>query len=83
MARTVAVPKDQQLTSRNWFGKASAGLVLGYGLALALSGLFAWFGPEGYGGPVKVQFNMWMMSPIWALVLSFCFLLRFYPSCFF
>lgn len=67
---------SDKLTSRNWFGKASAGLVLGYGLAVALTGLFAWFGPGGYGGDDKIQFNMWMMSPIWAGVLSFCFLFR-------
>lgn len=66
-----------ELTSRNWLGKAGAGLILGYGLAVALSGLFAWFGPEGlHGGPGKVQINMWMIAPPWVLVLGFCFLFR-------
>ncbi len=76
MARVKAA-KGPPLHSRNWFGKASAGLILGYGLALGLSGLFAWFGPQGIeGGGGKAQINMWLMSPVWALVLSFCFLFR-------
>lgn len=65
------------LSSRNWFGKASAGLILGFGLALALSGLFAWFGPEGLqGGSGKTQFTMWIVAPLWAAVLCTCFLFR-------
>jgi predicted alpha/beta hydrolase len=75
VAKTPALPKHLQLHSRNWLGKASAGLVLGYALALALSGLFAWFGP-GEIDPGKLQINMWMVSPIWCLVLSFCFFFR-------
>ncbi|MGO1003479.1 hypothetical protein [Lysobacter sp. CA196] len=66
-----------RLESRHWFGKASAGLILGFGLALALSGLFAWLGPGGIdGGGGKVQFNMWLIAPIWCGVLSFVFLFR-------
>lgn len=64
-------------SSSNWFGKASAGLILGFGLALALSGIFAWAGPGGLmQGGGKTQFNMWLMSPVWALVLSLCFLFK-------
>lgn len=70
-------PASHKLTSRNWLGKATAGIVLGYGLALALSGLFAWFGPGGIGaGAGKVQLTMWLMSPVWCLVLGLCFLFR-------
>jgi len=66
-----------RLQSRHWFGKTMAGAVLGFGLALALSGLFAWLGPDGIaGGGGKVQFNMWLMAPVWALVLSFVYLFR-------
>ncbi|MBD9379271.1 hypothetical protein [Pseudoxanthomonas sp. PXM04] len=69
-----AAPK---LQSRHWLGKSCAGLLLGFGLALALSGLFAWWGPGGIaGGPGKLQFNMWLMAPIWAVVLGFVFLFR-------
>lgn len=68
----------RQLTSRDWFGKSSAGLILGFLLALGLSGLFKL--ATGLGDTffsLQGQFSMWMMSPIWGLVLSFCFL---FPS---
>lgn len=66
-----------RLQSRHWFGKTCAGVLLGFGLALALSGVFAWLGPDGLeGGNGKNQFNMWLMAPIWAGVLSFVFLFR-------
>ncbi|QNN46938.1 hypothetical protein H9L17_01845 [Thermomonas brevis] len=66
-----------RLQSRHWFGKTLAGTVLGFGLALALSGLFAWLGPDGIdGGGGKVQFNMWLIAPLWAGVLSLVYLFR-------
>lgn len=65
------------LTSRDWFGKSAAGLVLGFVLALGCAGLFrqamgigeAYFSTKG-------QFSMWLMSPVWALTLSLCFMFR-------
>lgn len=70
-------PAKPRLESRHWFGKTCAGVVLGFGLALALSGLFAWLGPDGINaGGGKNQFNMWLMAPIWATVLSFVYLFR-------
>lgn len=72
-----AMPAARRLESRHWFGKSCAGVLLGFGLAVALSGLFAWLSPggvEGNGG--KTQFNMWLIAPIWAGVLSFVFLFR-------
>lgn len=66
-----------RLQSRHWLGKTCAGAVLGFGLALAASGLFAWLGPGGIGaGGGKAQFNMWLMAPVWVGVLSFVFLFR-------
>lgn len=66
-----------RLQSRHWFGKTSAGVVLGFGLSLALSGLFAWLGPDGIdGGGGKTQFNMWLIAPLWAGVLSAVYLFR-------
>ena len=65
------------LSSRDWFGKASAGLVLGFLLALGAGGLFkTTAGLEDTFFSTKGQLSMWMMSPIWALVVSFCFLFR-------
>ena len=65
------------LTSRDWFGKAAAGLILGLTLALGVSGLLPRLG-VGSISYMKTsgQFMMWLMSPIWAGVLSFVFLFR-------
>ena len=64
-------------SSRDWLGKSSAGIILGFALAIALSGLFAWAGPGGLmHSSAKTQINMWMIAPIWVSVLSFCFFFR-------
>lgn len=65
------------LTSRDWLGKASAGLVLGFLLALGLSGMLAWsIGVVDTFFSTKGQLVMWSISPIWCGILSFCFLFR-------
>lgn len=64
-----------QLTSRNWFGKASAGFILGFGLALGLGSIFLEL--TASGNPLfnaQGQVAMWLISPIWTGVLGFCFL---------
>ncbi|WP_232495542.1 hypothetical protein [Novosphingobium kaempferiae] len=66
-----------QLTSRDWLGKASAGLILGFVLALGLSGLIAWsIGVSDTFFSTRGQLAMWSMSPVWCLILSLCFLFR-------
>lgn len=66
------------LTSRDWFGKTLAATLLGFLLAIGISGLWAWFGPGGIrGGPVKMQINMWMVPLWWGLVCSLVF---FFPN---
>ena len=60
----------------DWWTKSLAGFILGFTLALGLVGLFAWFGPGGINADTKVQFNMWMITPIWLLILSFSFLFK-------
>ncbi|MFZ6875166.1 hypothetical protein ACO0LF_24130 [Undibacterium sp. Di27W] len=60
----------------DWWTKTLSGLVLGFTLALALSGLFAWLGPGGIAAPQKVQFVMWLIAPIWMLILSLIYLVR-------
>lgn len=59
-----------------WLSKTVAGTVLGYGLALALSGLFAWWGPGGIDPLNKYQFTMWIVPPLWLGMLSAVFLFR-------
>ena len=65
-----------RLQSRHWFGKTTAGVVLGYALSVALSGVIALLTPGGLAGEGKLQFNMWMIAPLWATVLGFVFLFR-------
>jgi hypothetical protein len=62
--------------ARDWWSKTLAGVILGFTLALALAGLFAWWGPGGINAPEKNQFVMWMITPIWMLILSFIYLCR-------
>lgn len=66
---------NAKLTSRDWFGKATAGLILGFLLSLGLCGLFARFGPGAINFmSAQGQVTMWLMSPLWCGILSFCFL---------
>ncbi|TLG75092.1 hypothetical protein [Methylocystis sp. B8] len=58
----------------DWISKTLAGAILGFSLALALAGLFAWLGPGGLGTPNKFQLVMWLVPPIWLTTLSLCFL---------
>ena len=68
---------NRELTSRDWFGKTSAAVILGFMLTLALTCTFvtiftkgdAYFSPQG-------QIAMWLVSPIWCLILGLCFLFR-------
>lgn len=54
-------------TGKGWLGKASAGIILGFTLALGISGLFMWITPSGLmAGSGKTQFAMWLVAPIWA-----------------
>ena len=71
------IPKAQQLSSANWFGKASAGAIAGYLLTIAICGIFSRFGPLEVGFfSAQAQITMWLVAPIWGLILSFCFLFQ-------
>lgn len=56
-----------------WCCKVLAGTVLGFFLAVAVSGIFVWVAPLGLG---KFQVAMWMVVPVWLAVLSAVFLFR-------
>ncbi|WP_430461767.1 hypothetical protein ACQUQU_02985 [Thalassolituus sp. LLYu03] len=60
----------------DWWRKTLAGAVGGFLLALSLVGIFAWAGPGGISAPDKVQFNMWMITPLWLLIFSLVYLFR-------
>ena len=68
---------SDSFTGTGWLGKASAGIILGFTLALGISGLFMWITSSGLmAGSGKTQFAMWLVAPIWAGIASFCFLFR-------
>ncbi|QQK61700.1 hypothetical protein FJD32_020775 [Shewanella sp. LC6] len=67
---------EQDKLQPDWWTKSLAGLILGFTFALGLVGLFAWFGPGGIDADTKVQFNMWLITPIWLLILSFSFMFK-------
>lgn len=81
MIRKVAAAKPLRLSSKNWFGKASAGLILGFFLALALSGILGKFVFGGVGQySVFHQLSMWSIAPTFVVILSTCFLFQNGPK---
>lgn len=72
MARLLQQDKIQP----HWWRKSIIAVLLGLSFAYGVVAVFAWFGPGGIEAPVKVQFNMWLISLIWLPVLAFSFLFR-------
>ncbi|WP_116368158.1 hypothetical protein [Parahaliea mediterranea] len=69
--------KPFRYSSHDWLGKASAGLILGFLLALSLGGLLVRYGLQGTTPySLQHQFTMWMVSPLLVTILSTCFLFR-------
>lgn len=66
---------DKRLTSKDWFGKVSAGLILGFLLSVGITGLIVKFGIGNvHVFSIQGQFLMWILSPIWVVTFSLCFL---------
>lgn len=59
-----------QKIQSDWISKTLAGFFLGLFIAFALIGLFAWLGPGGIDAKDKIQFNMWLIPPIWLSIFS-------------
>ncbi len=64
-------PSKRQPT---WLGKTLAGTFLGLALSFIFVAFFAWYGPGGIDARDKVQFNMWMITPVWLTIFSFSYL---------
>lgn len=60
----------------DWLLKTSAGLVCGLALAYVFVAFFAWYGPGGIDAQDKVQFNMWIITPIWFAILAGVYMFR-------
>lgn len=65
----MVIPKSERIQP-DWWSKSIAGGVLGILIAFALVGLFAWVGPGGINATDKVQFNMWIITPVWLTIFS-------------
>lgn len=62
---------------RDWWGKASAGAILGFGLGLSLAGLYAYLGPGGIDeSGSRYSLMRYFEAIVWIAVFSFCFLFR-------
>lgn len=72
----MAKPAIKGRIQPHWLGKSLAGVVLGYTLALACVGLFAWLGPGGIAAGNKTQFTMWLIAPLWMSVFVPVYLFR-------
>jgi hypothetical protein len=61
----------------DWWGKACAGALLGLGLALSLTGLYAYLGPGGIESPGgRYSLMRHLEAFIWIAVFGLCFLFR-------
>lgn len=64
-------------TAQNWLGKTISGVVLGFTLALGLSGIFRLSGGAGQDFfSTRGQVSMWMIAPIWTLIIACVFMFR-------
>jgi hypothetical protein len=64
-------------TRPDWWSKASAGAILGLGLALSLVGLYAYLGPGGIDAPTgRYSLMRHLEAFVWIMVFGFCFLFR-------
>jgi hypothetical protein len=61
----------------DWWSKASAGAILGFGLALSLAGLYAYLAPGGIDAPGgRYSLMRFLEAIVWIAVFGFCFLFR-------
>ncbi|MEC5397563.1 hypothetical protein [Uliginosibacterium sp. H1] len=61
----------------DWWSKTSAGAILGLGLALSLTGLYAYLAPGGIDAPGgRYSLMRFLEAFVWIAVFGFCFLFR-------
>lgn len=68
--------RGREPVSRDWIGKTLAGVIGGFGLAIALSGLLACLTPGGLAVQDKQQVAMWLVPPVWIGAMSAAFVFR-------
>jgi len=68
--------KVRNTLSRDWLSKTLAGVIGGFGLAIAASGLLACLTPGALDVQNKFQVAMWLVPPVWIGVMSTSFMFR-------
>ena len=63
----------RETLSRDWLSKTLAGVIGGFGLAIASSGLLACLTPGALDEQNKFQVAMWLVPPVWIGVMSAAF----------
>lgn len=66
-----------------WWGKTAVGVFLGLLLSYGIVAFIVWFGPDNINQNLsnerllwKTQFNMWIVTPIWMLIVSFIYMFK-------
>ena len=71
-----AAIKRRAIRADGW-AKTSAGVILGFGLALALAGVYGYLGPGGLDAATgRYALMRFLVALIWTVVFGFCFLFR-------
>jgi hypothetical protein len=66
--------KERNTLSRDWLSKTLAGVIGGFGLGIAASGLLACLTPGALDVQNKFQVAMWLVPPVWIGVTSASFM---------
>ena len=74
--KTLQPPKERNTLSRDWLSKTLVGVIGGFGLAIAASGLLACLTPGALDVQNKFQVAMWLVPPVWIGVMSASFMFR-------
>ncbi|CAB3653541.1 hypothetical protein LMG24238_01276 [Paraburkholderia sediminicola] len=76
MTRVSARPRASASIERGLLLKFVAGVIGGFGLAIAASALFARLSPGGLAAASKFHVAMWLVPPVWIAVASASFFFR-------
>jgi hypothetical protein len=76
MTRAATSRRTAGSIERDLLMKFVAGMVGGFGLALAASALFARLSPGGLTAPSKFHVTMWLVPPLWIALASASFMFR-------
>ena len=75
-SKIAGVVKARATLSTDWLWKTLAGVIGGFGLGIAASGLLAYLSPGALDEQNKFQVAMWLVPPVWIGVMSGSFAFR-------